>query len=270
MNTSTVNQLDRIAAKTKLCMLKRSAWNADKKNDEATEELRRKHNTDAGRVSVHVCDHPALNGAKSILGAVYAKHKKITLPTIQESLRLIPVCKEFDHMTIVREASDEFFPLVNEFMSVYDQEAADAPARLNGLYDASAWPTHEEMAKKFDLKAHYLKCLTDGPWADWLVESARAATDDIRDQLEAAVHRVAEKCAGGRLHATVFTSLRELIDLIPEIDISDSDELMKLAEAARPLAQNEAEELRKADRARNKVKDDASRVLDMFGSGSLA
>jgi hypothetical protein len=267
MNTDRLNH---IAGRVKLCTLSRSSWSATRLHKQQTIDLNDRNHTNAGRVVVRVCEHPALKAITALHGAVYAEHVKITLPTIQDGMRLIPVTKEFEHIKIVSDAKRDHDRLVAEFLADYDKEAREAPVRLNGLYDPAAWPTHEEMSKKFDLKAHYLGCPTDGPWAQWLEESARAATDDLKEKLEDAVRRVAERCAGGKLHKSVFTSLRELIDFIPEIDISDSDELINLAKAARPLAKYDAEDLRGADEARTKVSNDANKVLDLFGAGSLS
>lgn len=259
-----------IAGRIKLCSLSRSRWGATKLHKEQTKDLNDRNHSEAGKVSIKVCDHLALGKLAKLHGALYAAHIKMTLPTVQDGTRILPVTREFEHMEMVRKAKEEHEKLVAEFMSVYDDEAAQAPTKLNGYYDPKAWPSHDDMSKKFGLESHYLGCPTDGPWAHWLEESARAASDELRERLEEAVRHLAERCVGERLHKSVFSNLKELVDFIPEIDISDSENLIKLAQAARPLTAHKVEELRDSDKARLKVHDDASSVLDLFSSGSLS
>ncbi len=264
------NQLQRIASRVKIVNFHQSVWRARKKNKEATDDLNRQNNSDAGSVTVRVCKHPALARIASIFTSAYNEHTRITLPTIQEGMRLLAVTKEFEHIKIVNDAKLESNPIIDEFINDYDDEYAKAPARLNGLYDASAWPTKAEVRAKFNISAHILDCPVTGPWADWVEESARAATDELKERLEEAVRRVAEKCVGGRLEQSVFTSLKELLDFIPEVDISESEEIIKLAKLARPLAGHDVLDLPKGGRERIKVSNDAKNVLDMFGAGALA
>jgi hypothetical protein len=213
--TTPIASAARIAERTKLCVLETGAWRATKKHKAETQEENARHNTDAARVLVKLTNNHALHGIYKLDAAAYQDHKRLTLPSAQPGMRLLPNGREFEHADRMRELSDQRRALVSEFLAAYDGEKAAAPARLNGLYDASMWPPHEIVASKFVFRTRYLATPTDGGWADWLTASAAAAEEELRARLREALERVRDRVgADGKLYASVFDSIRDLTALV--------------------------------------------------------
>jgi len=151
-----------IAARTMLTTISCSMWRATKLHKKETAAARQKHHSDAPRVLVTICNHPALQELASLHQSVYADHRRLSLPSVQDGMRMIPAARHLEHSDMMRRYRSEHDAIVSRFLSDYASEAAAAPARLNGLYDASMWPTQAAIAEKFGLNVRYLSCPTDG------------------------------------------------------------------------------------------------------------
>jgi hypothetical protein len=255
-----------IAARTMLTTISCSMWRATKLHKKETAAARQKHHSDAPRVLVTICNHPALQELASLHQSVYADHRRLSLPSVQDGMRMIPAARHLEHSDMMRRYRSEHDAIVSRFLSDYASEAAAAPARLNGLYDASMWPTQAAIAEKFGLNVRYLSCPTDGAWSEWLSESARAASDELRERLTEALERVRDRCASdGKLYASVFEQLRDVVALVPDLDIVGIPELQAVADAAAPLTILSAEALREDDQARNQTAAKAASILSMLG-----
>jgi hypothetical protein len=260
-----------IAGRVQLVTLNQSRWSASKLHKRETAKVNDDHHTgDRAKVRVKICDHQNLELIGKLDAATYDQHVAMTRPTIQDGVRMLPVGKALEHADMIREARAKRDALVAGFLADYDDEKARAPIVLNGLYDPAMWPDRSDIAQKFGLTVRYLPCPTDGAWGDWLTESARAATDDLRTQLESAVRRVQERCAGdGKLYDTVFSGLRDLLRDIPDLDIATDSEIRRLAALAAPLVQHDVDVVRRSDAVRHQTAMDAANILDVFATGSL-
>jgi hypothetical protein len=266
MNTTTITDIDidRIAARTKLCMLEQAAWRATRLHRGETRAENRRHGTDAARVLVRLSDHHALRELGKLHSAAGNEHRSLTLPTIQEGMRLLPAGREFEHADKMSKYHDEHNRIVAEFLNDYDAEHAAAPHKLNGLYEESMWPSHAAVAAKFSFRTRYLSTPTDGAWADWLTESSRAAHDELRERLTEVLTRVRDRCASeGALHLTVFDNLRELTELAPDLDLTDS--FAPVVDAMAPLTRMHAEVLRDDEYGRAQAADRAADILSVLG-----
>jgi hypothetical protein len=263
MNTTIAN-LDAIAARTKLCVLQTGAWRATRTHRAETREENLRHNTNAARVMVRVTDHRALGDLLKLHAAAYQEHKRYTLPSVQDGMRLLPAGREFEHADRMRVYGDKHAALVAEFMADYDHERAEAPIRLNGLYDPSMWPSHAVVESKFAFHTRYLATPTDGAWADWLAASTEAAEAELRERITEALTRVRDRCrADGKLYASVFDSIRDLADLVPDLDLTG--DYAPVVAALAPLAQIRSENIRDDDTARGEVARQAADILSVLG-----
>lgn len=263
MSDSLVDLKD-VAARTKLAVLNTGAWRAVKHHKAETAAENARHGTDAARVLVRVSNHPALSKILKLDAAAYQDHKRLTLPSVQDGMRLLPVGREFEHAERMREHADARAALVRDFMADYDTERAAAPVRLNGLYDASMWPPHEVVESKFVFRTRYLATPTDGTWADWLSASTEAAESELRDRLTEALTRVRDRCsADGKLYASVFDSIRDLTALVPDLDLTGG--YAPMVEALKPLARVHADSIRDDEVARKETAKTADSILSVLG-----
>lgn len=165
-----------VAARTMLCTLSTSAWRATRIHKKETKATQEKHHSSAPRVLVTVCEHKALTELACVHAQAYGEHRRLTLPTVQDGMRLLPAARHLEHADNMRRYREKHDSIVGAFLSDYEAEAAAAPARLNGLYDAAMWPSLRNVAERFGFGSRYLACPTEGAWGEWLAESARAAT----------------------------------------------------------------------------------------------
>jgi hypothetical protein len=203
-----------IAARVKISTLKTGAFRPVKLHREETKAERERHNTGlVDSVRVKLTNHPALKELDKIHKAAYTYHKSLTRPTIDEGMRLVPLCREFEHCQTLGGFRTQHDNLVAQFLADYEQERASAPQRLNGLFDASMWPTLDEVNGKFRFEISYRPCPTEGAWADWLSCSAVAAQQELREELESAILHIKERVSSdGKLYQSVFSNLKELLD----------------------------------------------------------
>lgn len=265
MSTKLIDPKD-VAAKLKVAVVNTGRWQATRQHRKETQAVNAAHNTRAAKVLVRVSDHPALAELQRLHQEVYAEHRRLTLPTVQDGMRLLPAGREFEHAESMRKFGDRHNALVAEFLADYESERKSAPQRLNGLFDASMWPTKAEMEGKFKFQTRYLSCPTDGAWAEWVESSAEEAEAELRERIAEALKRVRERCkSDGRLFSTVFDSIRELTALVPDLDFTG--DYAPVVKAMEPLAAIHAEDLKGDENkaARRKVAKQADNILSVLG-----
>lgn len=258
--------IEGIAARLVLATLSTSAWRATRLHKEETKAERKRHNSEAPKVLVKICDHEALTELAKLHSEAYHTHRRLTMPSVQDGMRMLPASRQFEHSDAMRKLSDKHAELVAKFMRDYDRIKAAAPDELNGLYDESMWPDHREVESRFGMSTRYLACPVEGTWGEWLSESARVAEDELRARLCEALERVRDRCKGdGKLYATVFSNLAELVSMAPDLNFTGAQDVLEVAKAAAPLAKVDAEAIRDDGKERKRVSREAGRILTMLG-----
>jgi hypothetical protein len=254
-----------VAARTKLAVLQTGAPRFTRLHRNETRNTNATHGTgNAAKVLVKLTDHVALNSIAKLDAHAYQEHRRLTLPTVQDGMRLLPAGREFEHADIMRKLADERDAFVRAFMSDYETERQSAPARLNGLYDPSMWPSQRTIEGRFVFQTRYLATPSDGEWGEWLSASVESAEAELRDRLTEALKRVRERCkSDGKLYSSVFDSIRDLVALTPDLDFGG--EYAPVVEAMAPLAEIHAEDVRDNPKARTKVAKEAANILSMLG-----
>jgi hypothetical protein len=247
-----------------VAVLNTGRWQATRQHRNETRAVNEAHGTNAAKVLVRVSDHPALSDLQKLHAEAYQVHRRLTLPSAQDGMRLLPAGREFEHAEAMRKLGDRHNKLVASFLADYESERQNAPARLNGLYDASMWPSASQMEGKFSFATRYLPCPVEGAWGEWLESSAEEAEKELRARLKEALQRVRDRCkSDGKLYASVFDSIRDLADLVPDLDFSG--EYAPVVKAMKPLAEISAEDVRDDKDARRKVAKQADSILSVLG-----
>lgn len=263
---STLVNPAEVAARLKVAVVNTGRWQATRQHRAETNAVNNAHNTKAAKVLVRVSDHPALKELQSLHAEIYQAHRRLTLPSAQDGMRLLPAGREFEHADTMRQYGDRHNALVAAFLADYENERRSAPERLNGLYDASMWPSKAQMADKFKFQTRYLPCPVDGAWGEWVEASAEEAEKELRTRLTEALVRVRDRCkADGKLYNTVFDSIRDLADLVPDLDFTG--DYAPVVKAMQPLAAIHAEDIKGDENkaARRKVAKTADSILSVLG-----
>ena len=259
-----VNLTD-IAARVKLATLSTSCWRATRLHRAETRVENTRHNTgEAARVLTRVCRHPALKQIASLHQQAYQEHIRLTLPSAQDTMRMLAAGREFEHAEKMRRFGEKHQVLTDSFLCDYPAERASAPARLNSLHDPAMWPSDGEIASKFGFATRYLGCPVTGEWVDWLAESVRLGEAELGGRLCDVLTRIADRCsASGRLYETVFSDLADLLSLVPDLDLSGR--FAPVAAAAQGLGALKVDIVRDNDRVREQAANQANRIVEMLG-----
>lgn len=264
-----------LAQRVVLGSLQTGAWRAAVKNEKESMLVNKRNHTDnEAKVIVKQCDHKALHEIYSLNAAAYNHHKKITLPSVQDGIRVIIAGKEIEHSDAMKEFADKVSVKIDELAAAGcyrgGAEYFKQKKKLNGLFDEHAWPFDEgDLRARFLLRTHYLPCPTDGAWADWFDESITVAKREVEEQVEKAIAHVSARCLGnqgngtGRLHESVFRNLDDLLDMLATFDVDKRYDKV-ISKVKSDVTKYSAEELRKDVKARADVAKRAEALTDLF------
>ena len=261
----TIINIEDMAARMMLTTLSTGMWRATRLNRSETRNTNATHGTgNAAKVLVRVSDHFALTSLNKLHAHAYQEHRRLTLPSVQDGMRLLPANRQLEHADTMSKIRIEHDKLVREFLRDYEDERLSAPQRLNGLFDPTMWPSLHSVEKRFTFETRYLPTPVDGEWGDWLSASVEAAEAEVHDRLKEALQRVKDRTKGdGKLYASVFDSIRDLTALVPDLDFEGA--YAPVVEAMAPLAAVHAEDIRDDAKARTKVAKQADNILSMLG-----
>jgi len=252
--------IDAIAARTQLVTLTLGTFRPTKRHRPETAAENQRHNTNAARVSVRLTDDPDLKEISRIQHGIYRIHRSLTLPTIQDAMRLLPAGSQLKHSGEVAAARHAFDAAVATFVPKYPAIRAASPTQLGTLHDPDLWPDDVSSCFVFDVR--YLPCPTDGDWAGWLEESARAAEDEVRERVTETLQRVVDRCqSDGPLYASVFSDVAELAAMLPDLNVTAAPDLAAIVGEAAFLARTDVDDVRNDPAARAQAVREAERIL---------
>jgi hypothetical protein len=259
-----------IANSIKLTTMETGAWRAQKLNRKESADVNSRNNvTDAAKVIVRLTDNASLTALYKLHAEAYSEHRRITLPSVQDGIRVIPAGKELGHAKIMADYSAKHAGLVADFLAEYDDIRRESPVKLNGLFEGRQWPAKEVVASKFKFATRYLPCPSDGSWGDWLNETAQAGQSELRERLVTAARHLADVLkSDGKLYQSALDNLREVCELAGEgFNLLDDPIIAQAARELLPHGQQSAENLRDAKASRA---DTSAKVSGILATLNLA
>ena len=257
----------RLSSKAVIATLTVGAWRTVKRHQAETAAENARHGLrDEARVDVKICAHPALEEIARLHTEARAEHYRLTLPAADKGLRLLPAARQFEHSALMQSFGVRIDTLVSQFLADYDTVRAQAPARLNGLYVASQWPSHDVVAARFSFSTRYLPVPDVGQWAECIDEASMAAQDELRERLAEAILKVAQKLRDpkGIFRDTLVSNLSEILALVPDLNLRDDPQIAALAAQAAELTEFDAATLRDDPIARANVAQRATDLCSLF------
>jgi hypothetical protein len=79
-------------------------------------------------------------------------HNRQTMPWSDKGARLLPTSLFLEYKTVANAKQAEFKTLVDTFIAAYPQLVQDAHTNLGTMFDASEYPTADEVEAKFDFR----------------------------------------------------------------------------------------------------------------------
>ena len=221
-----------------------------------------------------------LDELRTLAGQVRQYFYKITLPWTDEGYRLLPANLYFDLTARMREFEAQFEQGVEAFLTVYPQYIEQVRPELNGLFREEDYPKAEKLRRKFGVKLEVLPIPTGNDFRVQMSaeEQARVAreidsnvrqslvrgTEDLWSRLRDVVSHMVDRLnePESRFHATLVTNIFDLVELLPQLNVTGDPELNRFAEEARQkLCTYTAHDLKKHELLRVVTATDAAGIV---------
>lgn len=281
-----------LASRAMVVSLTISQWAGRRLDREVTDEVNEQHNAaaDAGRYNKLLLPKEALAPIVSIVGATRADFIKRTLPWMDNGSRIMAADAYLAHMAWMRGQVNQFDRAVEAFIAAYPAHVNAARARLNGMFKDSDYPDPVQLRAKFAMDCRVLPVPTSD---DFRVAMSEAQASIIRTEIEqqvseatsSAVRNVYERVAevAGRMverlnayrpatrrgdksegvfRDSLVGNVRDLISVLPALNITGDPRLTEMAEKLKPLAEYDAHVLRDNPKIRRDVAAEAQAILD--------
>lgn len=288
-----------LSTRAMIVTLSISQWSGRRLDREVTDEVNQNHNAaaDAGRYNKLLLPKEALADIVSIVGATRTDFLKRTLPWMDNGGRIMAADAYLAHMAWARGQASKFDKAVADFVAKYPGYVVDAHKRLGSMFRPEDYPDVSTLADRFKIECKVMPVPTS---ADFRVEMSEAQAASIRADIEANVteattaavrdvyRRVADVTermvdrlnayrpatgkgdkAEGIFRDSLVNNVRDLIGVLPALNITGDPALTMMAEKLKPLARHDATALREDADLRRDVAAEAQAILDSV-SGFLA
>jgi hypothetical protein len=271
-----------ITNKAMLVAVHISSWSARKYDKKASSEVANSNSAaeSAGRYNKRLfANAEALEAVQRITGRIRTYFYKVTLPWSDEGLRILPASLYEDFTTEMRKFDTEFNEAVQNFIEQYHELVSQARYSLGGLYRAEDYPEPVKVREKFNLKPEFLPIPTGDDFRVELNEDemrriAREIDASTRATMQAGIRdlwmrmydvisHMAKRLADpeARFHTTLVTNVRDLVDILPKLNLSGDAYLNDLAAKAQDLlCKHSPDMLRNSPSARNTTAIHASQL----------
>ena len=276
-----------------LVELRMSQWTARKMDKPAAALIAAQNHVDesVGSYYKSLIDPQILKSISACVNEARKQYYKRTLPWSDDGPRILSAAMYFEFMEVMQQQREQFEKLTAEFLRNYPYHREEAKRFLGGLFKDTDYPEPEELAKKFGFS------LTVNPLphsADFRCDIGCEEVDKIKRQIEEqtrATLQTAVKAAFDRIldvavryadrlekddgifRDSMVENARELVEIMPKLNITNDPELTRLTEMVRDkLATHDPQTLRTNMGTRREVAAAAKRVVHdietFFGGGS--
>lgn len=278
MTTST----DNVYGNVMLVDLRVSQWTARKLDKRVSKAVADANSVaeGSGRYYKTLLDPSVMKDIQQLVTTARNAHYAMTLPWSDDGARVLSSKLYFDYMAKMREFKDTFLAKVNGLLSEYPYHREEAKRLLGNLFSDEDYPTPDELSTKYGFHVRVLP-LPKG--SDFRCNIPDEELAEIRTQMEgenSALLKRATNEAYSRVHkvamayvdrladtGTVFRdslvwNARELVDLLPALNITDDPRLDELTEKlSAHLSKHDPQVLRTNMGARKETHEAAKAVV---------
>ena len=276
-----------------LAGLRITAWSGRLYDREASDHVAVHHDASAsaGRYNKRLLPKAAFAALTATMSEARTRHYANSLPWDDKGARLLTVAN-YEHYTELMDALRE--RVVRQrarFIEDYDDYVGQARLDLGKLFRIEDYPSKEALQDKFSIRYR----ITPVPDADHFIaklasddtdrvkrdierhieEQLHDAVGDLYRRLAEAVDRVSERLQedeNGKplvFRDTMISNIRDLVDVVPRLNIFGDDRLARLCEQVKDrIAGVEPDSLRPSKTfdpvARAHVKRDADALMEQF------
>src|SRR3954452_22327012 len=272
-----------ITEKSMLAAVHISIWTAVKHDRKVSRDVADQHGAHhgAGRYNKRLLrGADKLDELRTLAGQIRQYFYKITLPWSDEGFRLLPSNFYFELMARMREFEANFEQAVESFLRVYPRYIEQVRPELNGLFREEDYPSAEKLRSKFGVRLEVLPIPSGEDFRVTLSkeeqsrvaheidenvrQSVKRGTEDLWARLKDVVSHMVERLKEpeSRFHASLVTNVFELVDLLPQLNVNQDEELNRFAEEIKErLCGFTARDLKKNEILRVATANDADLIL---------
>lgn len=295
--TNFSTQDSALHSKALLVNISISQWSGRKHDKKVTREVEEAHNAqtgEAGRFNKMLTSKDFLAGTNRTANAFRQYLYEQTLPWGDNGDRLLPSANYFDFLAGAVKYENDFNDEVNKAVDLFDEELMKAQVRLNGLFNRSDYPNKVEFKSKFsckvcfmqlpdisdfridlkDTEVNVLRQSIESEMNNRLTESVTNIWERIQKQLE----HMKERFTGTTVRTlkdgtkeekpaefkdSLFENLKDLIELLPKLNITNSPAINDICEAMKGLI-IDPEKVRQSTMIRSRKAEEVNDILNKF------
>ena len=283
-----------VSDKAMLVNLSITTWSGQKLDKEATKEVADSHNalSGAGRYTKNIVTPEILEAAKKVASAARLRHYELTLPWSNTGGRILPSSLYFEYAKEMAEYKRTFNIGVDSVLAKLPSDIARAQYRLGTLFKSEDYPSDEQVKSKYTFE---IMIIPFPITSDFRIELSDSETEELRLKIqndissttEAAmknawtrIHDVVIKMSGrlsaydtdadgavvGKFHDTLITNARDLVDLLPHLNVVDDILLDKCKDELAELCKHDPKSLRDSKTLRTEVSNGAAAMAKTIGA----
>ena len=273
-----------IQEKALLVQLSTHAWTGKKKDKQIGRDVCTRQNADADVVEaiIRLAPPGVLKPIDVARGRVYRKHIELTLPYLDNGLRILPSAMYMEYRDKMKEAIKPHTRAVNELDTVWPEILKNKAKRLGGLANKYRLPTVEEIKRRFYIKQDIMPIPTNADFSlfdisdEEITEIENKAKESMKNAMSETVKEVWRRLADlvvniastmdekdKKFHDSLIKKLKDFCATIPAYNVTDDPNLENVRkEVLTKLANLDPEDLREIPNNRKKAAKDAKDVLD--------
>lgn len=227
-----------LASRMKITILSQGFWNPKRQHKKESAEENIRHNLhNEAEVYVRLTKHESLTRAAAIKAQIYINHRRLTLPSPVDGMRIVPVGREFEHGDVISNLRYKFEREIQDFLDDYDNVVEKARVRLNGLFDSTMFPPKAAMKSKFSNNVQYMETPTNGSWSEWINETAQLGQLELQDRIVTAARKMIDSCRNdSKLYASVLGNLTDICDLAGDFNLMEDPIIARAAKELKVIS----------------------------------
>lgn len=198
--------------------------------------------------------------------------------------RIIQAKRVPEGLKFLADTREQYHRAAAPILQNWDVVRDNARSLLNGDFDPSKFPELEDMADKLTITFEFKPLATASDWRfaapqeiidiqnAALMEAADEHAKYCREQAVKAIHLLKRKCdeweeGKSKLYDSTFDDVKDLVDFISGLVISDDPELMDVCARARAMLSGlEPDDIKKSAYVRGNVATQAADLLRSLGA----
>ncbi len=281
-----------LASRALILTLHISQWSGRRLDRDVTSEINDAKNAqaDAGRYNKALLPKQALAAVAKIASETRNGFIDRTLPWTDKGSRIMAADAYLPFTQWVSGQSAKYAQAVSDFLFDYPTYVHDAHKRLGDMFDVDDYPTADQLRGKFVMETDVLPVPTGDDFrvsmsaeqaelirADIerrVKETTQEAVSDIYRRVADVSGRMAERLtafrpskgkgdkAEGVFRDSLVENIRDLVGVLPALNITGDPQLDALVDELRPLVEHDASVLRENECVRADVAAEAQAIVD--------